>query len=47
MKAKKVKFAQATCHFTAEGWNEVMYSDESTFKCSGTSRAKIRRLQVN
>jgi hypothetical protein len=43
--AKRLKFAKKYQHFTKESWAKVMYSDESTFKCLGSTRTIIRRPQ--
>jgi transposase len=43
MKKKRLQFARAYSHFTAEDWSRVMYSDESTFRCIRSTRTKVRR----
>jgi hypothetical protein len=43
MKAKRIKFAQAYLHFTAEDWSKVMYLYKPMLQCIRASRCKVRR----
>jgi transposase len=43
MKKKRLAFCRAYKKWTAEDWERVMYSDESTFRCIRAVKTKVRR----
>jgi hypothetical protein len=43
MKKKRMAFCKVYQHWTAEDWSNVMYSDESTFRCIRSISTKVRR----
>ena len=43
MKAKRLAFAKKYEHWGEEQWMNVMFSDESLFRCVISSSGKVRR----